>query len=163
MVLVRVQALLTQLVFEHSLRIRLKAETSNDKAISPPLPTPSAPSPVEGDVDGVSEGTSEGTQDDSETRGSTSTAASSSSNGKAPPKVPIKGTTGSDSKNETKEHGSDNTANLLGKIQNLVTSDLKSIGDSTDIMTIGIVILRTVLRLLNTHKACSLLYSGFCT
>jgi len=75
--LVRTEALLTQLVFEHSLRIRLKADVTDDKSIA----------------------------DDS-----------------------------SSTKDVPKEKDG---ANLIGKINNLVTSDLNNITEGRDFLVVG--------------------------
>ncbi|KAH9480752.1 ATP-binding cassette transporter abc4 [Psilocybe cubensis] len=126
-ILVRTQAVLTQLVFEHSLRIRLKAEApSNTTAVSV--------------TDSVSDDEDvETIADDSSAEGSTvqaSTSRTASSKDGSSTPVSVKGKSKATDKEQAKpsapkKHAGD-AENLLGRINNLVTSDLDSIVDGAE-------------------------------
>ncbi|KAJ7693691.1 P-loop containing nucleoside triphosphate hydrolase protein, partial [Mycena rosella] len=129
--LVRCEALLTQLVFEHALRIRVKAE-STEKKPSSEAPTPDAsgsstPAEREQDSSGSGDETLNATEADALSRDETLEATPS-----------IKSTTSSKSKEEAEE--SANARNLIGKITNLVTTDLENIVDSRDFLFIMLLI-----------------------
>jgi hypothetical protein len=129
--LVRTEGLLTQLVFEHSLRIRLKAEASNEK--------------IEDDnhtVIGTQDSTSviKGTSVDSNslvdgTANQSSQASTPTSNG--PVKAKDSSTLKSGTKSATKDKKE--AQNLIGKINNLVTTDLDNIVEGRDFLTIGML------------------------
>lgn len=127
----RVTAIVTQLVFEHSLRIRVKAETSSSTGTTP-VATP--------------EGRSEATTPDtasiadvnvsSETTGGSSeegepSTASSSTKGKQREEFP----TAPSSDGDREEPGK--SSNLVGKINNLVSTDLENLIDGRDLLLIG--------------------------
>ncbi|KAF8188324.1 multidrug resistance-associated ABC transporter [Pholiota molesta] len=117
---VRLQAILTQFVFEHSLRIRLKAETSGDAPEDKPI------IPVTKPVDST-EG--ENAQADTETIvvDSSETAETSTQGTQANVEVE----TGSTQKTRSAE-------NLIGKINNLVTTDLDNIIEGVDFVSLGL-------------------------
>jgi len=132
---VRVTAIVTQLIFEHALRIRVKAETSSSPAATPTATpevhseamTPNSGSAVE--INMMSEdagGSSE------ETRSEQSTTTASSIKGKRKEEAP-----GSDS---GKEDGDEprGSSNLVGKINNLVSTDLENLVDGRDILLLGL-------------------------
>ena len=108
--LVRTEGLLTQLVFEHSLRIRLKAEASNEK------------------IKAVIR-----TQDSASVTKGTSVDSQSNSNG------PVKGKDSSTLKSDTKSatKNKKEAQNLIGKINNLVTTDLANIVSGRDFLLIS--------------------------
>ena len=124
--IVRVTAIVTQLVFEHALRIRMKAETSSSQA-----PTPTA----------TPEGSSEATTPDSgsaveiniasedaggeEIQSEHSTTAASSIKGKQKAGVPGGKEDGAESGRST---------NLVGKMNNLVSTDLENLVDGRDFL-----------------------------
>ena len=117
------EGLLTQLVFEHSLRIRFKAEGSKEKSPSTvqsasPIVTPETQS-VEGSMP------LEGSDTQSDTM-------ASSTKGKA--KVDSSATKSAAAKDEKKEDKKDN---LVGKINTLVTVDLENIVNAKDFLMIG--------------------------
>ena len=133
--LVRTEGLLTQLIFEHSLRIRLKAEASSEKIEDDNLT-------VIGTQD--SESVTETTSVDSnsltgETASQSSQASThdsqSTSNGPAKARGPS--TLESDTKSVTKDKKEDQ--NLIGKINNLVTADLGNIVEGRDFLTISML------------------------
>jgi hypothetical protein len=125
--LVRTIAIVTQLVFEHALRIRVKAETSHSPAATPtatPKGRSEAATPDSGSVSEihiVSEGPSEGSQE-------TRSEQSASVKAKRRDDVP-----GSDS---GKDDGDETVAssNLVGKMNNLVSTDLENLIAGRDIL-----------------------------
>ncbi|KAJ7785923.1 hypothetical protein B0H16DRAFT_1657372 [Mycena metata] len=140
--LVRCEAIITQLVFEHALRIRVKAETA-EKAPSSGTSTPAdseAPSPIDQEESGGSgDETLNSADADTQSRDETLQASTSS----------IKSTTSSKGKGKGKETKavkpeepaeSPNASNLVGKITNLVTTDLGNIVDSRDFLFILLLI-----------------------
>jgi len=146
--LVRTEVLLTQLVFEHSLRIRLKAEASTDAKATPEadakLRTESEASiatadtasmSTSGDVSEVASG-SGSARESSEV----STVAPSREPSKAGSDTTLKASTDSKAK-ESKEKQKDDSnkygGNLIGKINNLVTTDLNNITAGRDFLMIS--------------------------
>ena len=129
----RIQAIVTELVFEHALRVRMKAET-NDAAVdasksdeNTAVPTPDAAS--QAGADGAGEGAegSQATADaptDSAASGSETATASSAAKGKG--KAPAEDAAKKPA--EPKKPAEDKKGkNLVGRINNLVTSDLSSL------------------------------------
>jgi hypothetical protein len=124
---VRVTAIATQLVFEHALRIRVKAETPSSPAATPTatpdsrseVTTPESDSAVEINI--VSEDAGGGSDE-----GGQSTTAASSIKGKRREEAP-----GSDS---CKKDGSDRSSNLVGRMNNLVSTDLENLIDGRDFL-----------------------------
>ncbi|KAF7339970.1 ATP-binding cassette transporter [Mycena venus] len=134
--LVRCEAIITQLVFEHALRIRVKAETAEKKSSSSGTSTPArseTPSPVDRED---SSGDETLNSADAVSRDETLQASSSS----------IKSTTSSKAKGKDKEvkeaepEESPDASNLVGKITNLVTTDLGNITDSRDFLFLFLLI-----------------------
>ncbi|KAH7908629.1 P-loop containing nucleoside triphosphate hydrolase protein [Hygrophoropsis aurantiaca] len=126
-VLVRTEGIITQLVFSHSLRIRMKAEGPDDKQQVSDANTPSAPDttsingsdPRNGEVD-----TDEATEDTLRTSSTGEVPLMAAGKQKAP---------------QTKKTGDErgpksNTSNLIGKINNLVSSDLNNITEGRDFL-----------------------------
>ncbi|KAJ7139685.1 hypothetical protein C8R44DRAFT_867802 [Mycena epipterygia] len=136
--LVRCEALITQLVFEHALRIRVKAESAEKTPRSgTATPESESPSPVEQDEsNGSGDETVNSVDADTVSRDETLQASSAS----------IKSTTSSkgkgkkaDTAKEEPEASSD-ASNLVGKITNLVTTDLGNITESRDFLFILLLI-----------------------
>ncbi|KAJ6501692.1 hypothetical protein C8R47DRAFT_1193380 [Mycena vitilis] len=136
--LVRCEAIITQLVFEHALKIRVKAETA-EKTPSSGTSTPAdreAPSPIDQEESsGSGDETLHSTDADTVSRDETLHASSSS----------IKSTTSSKKgkgKAEVKEEPAESSGanNLVGKITNLVTTDLGNITDSRDFLFLFLLI-----------------------
>ncbi|KAH9028059.1 ABC transporter type 1, transmembrane domain-containing protein [Lactarius deliciosus] len=129
--LLRVTAIVTQLVFEHALRIRVKAETSSSQEATPTATpevgsqttTPDSGSAVEINI--VSE---EAGGSGEETRSEQSTIAGSSIKGKRKDEA-----SGSDSDSDDGEEPGD-SRNLVGKMNNLVSTDLENIVDGRDLL-----------------------------
>ncbi|KAJ7274255.1 P-loop containing nucleoside triphosphate hydrolase protein [Mycena rebaudengoi] len=142
--LVRTEAIITQLVFAHSLRIRMKAETA---ATDSPVESPEPASPrTETDAETIDEAQANGTPENGESSAGTETATlqASSSSIKSLAKQPPKAT----EEPATKSQGS-----LTGKINNLVTTDLGNIVDSRSFLMLFIYIpLQIVLCILFLHS-----------
>ncbi|KAH7073426.1 hypothetical protein BKA62DRAFT_734051, partial [Auriculariales sp. MPI-PUGE-AT-0066] len=127
--LVRVESFLTELVFEHSLRIRMKEEAPATTPTS--TPTASETATV---VDSDEEPDSPDGSDPATVVGSEGATSRSGAKGKKP--IPPSRTASVAStkgpspvkKDESKE------ANLVGKINNLVTSDLNNITEARDFL-----------------------------
>ena len=134
--LVRTEGLLTQLVFEHSLRIRLKAEASNEKIEDN--------FNVSGTQDSasVTEGTSVDSNSGERTsQSSTTVSRDSSSDSQSTSNGLVKGKDSSTLKSDTKSATKDKkeAQNLIGKINNLVTTDLGNIVDGRDFLMISML------------------------
>ncbi|KAF7367211.1 ATP-binding cassette transporter [Mycena sanguinolenta] len=137
--LVRCEAILTQLVFEHALRIRVKAETTEKKSSTSGTSTP-AESEVSSPID--QEGSSgdetiNSADADAMSRDETLQASSASVKSTTSSKKG-KGKEAKEVKEEPAESGDAN--NLVGKITNLVTTDLGNITDSRDFLFIVLLI-----------------------
>ncbi|KAJ4476620.1 hypothetical protein J3R30DRAFT_3759412 [Lentinula aciculospora] len=133
--LVRTQAIITQLVFEHSLRIRVKPETADSGASSttsssPETLTPDSVSVHEGIVDGSDTIHSVSPSESVESSTVHSSSASVSS-GKSKDKK---------KKDKDSDTPTSDTNNLVGKINNLVTTDLENILDGRDFLFVLIYI-----------------------
>ncbi|KAF5368905.1 hypothetical protein D9758_002958 [Tetrapyrgos nigripes] len=127
---VRIEAILTQLVFEHALRIRLKAETSSETVSdSVPATPPSAESQQSSEDDRSTENVtlhSEGPSSISETlRPETSTKGSDKRS-----TSPTSTTSTFPAKPSTPAEKTSESSNMIGKINNLVTTDLQNIVDA---------------------------------
>ncbi|KAH9028060.1 hypothetical protein EDB83DRAFT_1910199 [Lactarius deliciosus] len=129
--IVRVTAIVTQLVFEHALRIRVKAETSSSPASTPDA-TPDARSeastPDSGSVVEINIVSEEVGGSSEETRSEQSTITASSMKGKRKEAAP-----GSDSGKEDSDEPGD-SSNLVGKMNNLVSTDLENLVDGRDFL-----------------------------
>ena len=136
--LVRTEAIITQLVFDHSLRIRIKAETSDSPAAS--RATTAVHTPDNASIADVEEGSathgsqngSNGSEDET-VRASTISAASTAA-AKKGKDVPKK----ADEAKSTPAEPSSASGNLVGKIINLVTTDLNNLIDGRDFLFIGV-------------------------
>ncbi|KIY46182.1 P-loop containing nucleoside triphosphate hydrolase protein [Fistulina hepatica ATCC 64428] len=134
--LVRTQSIVTQLVFEHALRIRMKAELpdsrknkdgdatpSSDKDLSTPTGEPVSSSPAAEDSASGSSG------DDSL---SSTTNVGTSSQTTLPKAANNKN---KDQKTKVEDHTSSSSSkNLTGRINNLVTTDLENLVDGRDFL-----------------------------
>ncbi|KAH9059057.1 hypothetical protein EDB87DRAFT_1832312 [Lactarius vividus] len=130
-ILVRVTAIVTQLVFEHALRIRVKAETSSSPSATPTA-TPEVGSgtttPDSGSVVEINTVSEEAGGSSEETGSEQSVIAGSSIKGKRKEEAP-----GSDSVREGGDEPGD-SSNLVGKMNNLVSTDLENIVDGRDFL-----------------------------
>jgi hypothetical protein len=142
--LVRMEGLLTQLVFEHSLRIRLKAESSNEKSehvdqdnvavvgTADSASTDSASiaecSTSNGDNENSSASTAAASREP--TSDSSSSSKISSPKGKAKDKMSPPSTPKATGKAQ-------DDSNLIGKINNLITTDLSNISEARHFLLLG--------------------------
>lgn len=129
--LVRAEGILTQLIFEHTLRIRQKADVSAEKAKAQQEPSEST---AAGTPDSASIADSSASNNHSQGQGSESTTvvsreASTSSLG-SPKKA--KSTPVPKEPQEKKK-----SSNMMGTINNLLTTDLTNITDARDFMMVG--------------------------
>ncbi|KAF9229723.1 P-loop containing nucleoside triphosphate hydrolase protein [Gyrodon lividus] len=126
--IVRTECIITQLLFEHALRIRMKAEVPDTvKSTESTVSTPDSASIAESST--VAEGSPESSVDDAQSS-STSTLNSSTTKGKQK---------GKDKANDAEAQVKKSTSsadNLVGKINNLVTTDLGNITDGRDFLLV---------------------------
>ena len=140
--LVRTEGLLTQLVFDHSLRIRLKAEASNEKVEGDDLDdTGISDSAPTAENTAISSKSDERVNEPSE---ASTTSLDPPADFRSIPKGHIKGKDKDDPlilKSDTKPVVKDKNEaqNLIGKINNLVTTDLGNIVDGRDFLLIGML------------------------
>jgi hypothetical protein len=127
---VQVECLITQLLFEHSLRIRVKAETSDPTETHGDASVTPANEPVTPDSQSVAE-TQEASESDTLAHSQGNTETTINAPGDVKPDKSAK---------ETKEDGASKASNLTGKITNLVTTDLKNITEARDFLFILIYI-----------------------
>ncbi|KAH9059056.1 hypothetical protein EDB87DRAFT_1577854 [Lactarius vividus] len=130
--LVRVTAIVTQLVFEHALRIRVKAETSLSPEATPtatPEVRSEATTPDSGSVVEINIVSEEAGGSDEETRSEQSKIAASSINGERKEE---------NSRSDSDEAGG--SSNLVGKMNNLVSTDLENLGDGRDFLLLVLYI-----------------------
>ncbi|KAH9016830.1 hypothetical protein EDB85DRAFT_700652 [Lactarius pseudohatsudake] len=124
---VRVTAIVTQLVFEYALRIRVKAETLSSTEATPtatPEVGSEATTPDSGSVVEINTVSEEAGGSSEETRGEQSTVAASSIKGERKEE-----TSGSDSGGEA-----GGSSNLVGKLNNLVSADLENLVSGVDFL-----------------------------
>jgi hypothetical protein len=133
-VLARTQGILTELVFEHSLRIRFKAESSGDGARRTPTAsgaaTPADGASEVGDIDDDDSNTVEGGSEAGSTR-TDSTAVKGKGKAKvaaAPSPAPVQSAAPEEDKKKD---------NLIGKINTLVTVDIDNIIGGKDFLMLG--------------------------
>lgn len=130
--LVRAQGIITQLVFEHALRIRMKAETpktakSEDSTVaSTTVSTPDTASVVEN-----AESRPGSSQDGDETALSTTLTTDSTSEA-----AKSKKDAGTSSEDAKKPKEAEKSSDLIGKITNLVSTDLQNIVNGRDFLVI---------------------------
>ncbi|KAI9431381.1 hypothetical protein H4582DRAFT_2085045 [Lactarius indigo] len=129
--LVRISAIVTQLVFEHALRIRVKAETSSSPSATPDA-TPDARSefttPDSGSIVEIDIMSEEAGGSSKETRSEQPTVTTSRIKGKRKEEVPR-----SDSGREGGYEPGD-SSNLVGKMNNLVSTDLENLVEGRDFL-----------------------------
>ncbi|KAI9059804.1 multidrug resistance-associated ABC transporter [Trametes sanguinea] len=130
--LVQTEAIITQLVFDHALRIRMKSdspESPSASRVTTAVHTPDNASIAEGTSGEHASGSgSNGSEDETLQASSTSVASSKADKkGKAPKKA--------DEKPATPGEGP-SSGNLIGRINNLVTTDLSNLVDGRDFLFI---------------------------
>lgn len=140
--LVRTEGIITSLVFDHALRIRLKAATSDKKdapttdAAAGDSPNPDAKSTSS--PDSGSTASSDEADDDTTVHSRSPTAASTSTS----TTVVTPAKAADDKKKDEKESKEETDSkskgsNLIGKINNLITSDLENITRGRDFLFLG--------------------------
>ncbi|KAI6136946.1 hypothetical protein F5141DRAFT_1077700 [Pisolithus sp. B1] len=124
--IVHAECIITQLVFEHALRIRIKAEVpdSDNGPTDSTITTPDSASVSESAT--AVEGSREGSPD--EGQHSTNDTTTSMSKGKPQSKDKLDDTGGGKSVSSTE--------NFVGKINNLITTDLGNITDGRDFLLV---------------------------
>ncbi|KDR83121.1 hypothetical protein GALMADRAFT_263529 [Galerina marginata CBS 339.88] len=139
---VLLQALLTQLVFNHSLRIRLKAETDSSTATES---QPSTPAGLDDEHTNTLDDASVGadsefghtSRDEEATQGSTVVGTSreaSSSSSQNTVKGKSKPAENDQRSVPPTKKGSGDAENLIGRINNLVSSDMEALIEGSDFM-----------------------------
>ncbi|KAF5375212.1 hypothetical protein D9758_000001 [Tetrapyrgos nigripes] len=121
--LVRCQAIITQLVFEHSLRIRVKAEAPSSSGNSEPNSSTDTPDTLS--VAGVEETSASSLTEEETIRASTASITSNTAQSKGKKQ---------EQKGEKEKEPTSDSSNLVGKINNLVTTDLENIIDGRDFL-----------------------------
>ena len=133
---VRVEAIITSLVFDHALRIRVKAEPSDENAITVGPSTSeagmSSDSAVEREEENNTVQTRSSTADTSTSTSTTATIVDSLQARGDSKAGQMSHDEGQLSMRET-EH---NRSNLVGRINNLVTSDLEHISNGRDFLVL---------------------------
>jgi hypothetical protein len=137
-ILVRVECLLTQLVLEHSLRIRVKAETGDPPSITQQndaaLHSSTLDEPAQGSSTSSTHETlvpSEiGSNEETLTQDSASVRSTSTGSSQKQPSKPSK-------KKDDNEASADN---LVGKINNLISTDLGNITEARDFLFVVLYI-----------------------
>lgn len=124
--LVRCEGIITQLVFEHALRIRMKAQTSSDS--STPITSTVTPTP-----DTAS--TSSRSESDAGTDGATLDGHGEESSRASIETDTTKGKDTASSSADPKSTSS--TDNLVGRLNNLVTTDLQNIVEGRDFVMLS--------------------------
>ncbi|SRR6266478_3102357 len=128
--MVRASAIITELIFEHALRIRIKAEASSSRRSTPAV-TPAARSEATtpDNVSVADDNALETTGGSSEDNGRSTT--SSSIKGKQKEEFPANLASEDDSDDPGK------ASNLVGKMNNLVSTDLENIIEGRDFLLLG--------------------------
>ncbi|KAH9848044.1 P-loop containing nucleoside triphosphate hydrolase protein [Lenzites betulinus] len=127
---VRLQSVLTELVFEHALRVRMKADTSDStdatpSSVSTTVATPDNASQTDTDGESSSQ-TDEGGAHSATASSSTAVAADSSSSTKGKGKTTAESTTSGKEDAAPPKETKAGSKHLVGRINNLVSSDLSS-------------------------------------
>ncbi|EMD39554.1 hypothetical protein CERSUDRAFT_150095 [Gelatoporia subvermispora B] len=140
--MVRTEAIITSLVFEHSLRIRAKAETGksseDSSANTSGAGTPETASVVDVTGDDASEGSTPSEEDTLRASSTSVSSRADTDKGKAKAK--------GESPSDKPAFPVENTKNLVGKLNNLVTVDLNKIVNARDfLMLFEMVPLQTAL------------------
>lgn len=141
-VLVITEVIITQLVFEHSLRIRFKAETSSKSESRSASRTPSRPDTPDSQAHGASPDSEVSSLAESAREPSGSVSEASTVAVREPSTSTtastLKGTVKKQKTTEiSKEEPQKGGGNLVGKINNLVTSDLNNITSARDFGFLG--------------------------
>lgn len=131
--LVHTEGILTQLVFEHALRIRMKAELPDDGKKSGDSTVPSTPdsASVAGSSTAAADESTDGSADETLQASAETISTSSTKKGKQKSQDVTE-----ELDSSPKKHSS--ADNLVGKINNLVTTDLSNITDGRDFLMVAL-------------------------
>lgn len=135
--LVQTEVIITQLVFDHALRIRVKSETSSTPGSSAASST--ATTPDNASIADVSERSESPAVEDDETQTAISEGTSASKAGKhkkSQSQSPSEASTAATAVEKPKSDGTP-AGNLVGKLNNLVTSDLSNVTNGRDFLFVG--------------------------
>jgi hypothetical protein len=128
--LVRVSAIVTQLIFEHALRIRVKAESPSSTRTTPAVtPETRSEMPTPDNVSVADDNAPETAGGSGEENGQSTT--SSGIKGKQKEEFP----SGLISDDDSEDPGK--ASNLVGKMNNLVSTDLENIVEGRDVLLLG--------------------------
>ncbi|TFK46964.1 multidrug resistance-associated ABC transporter [Heliocybe sulcata] len=127
--LVRTEGIITQLVFEHALRVRMKAETAGGEAKTTADNTAVA-TPETASIHEASPGGSDGSEDE--------TARDPSTSGESQPKGKGKDAKKPEVTPAVAAAVQAKASNLVGKINNLVTTDLGNVVDGRDFLFVAL-------------------------
>ncbi|KAF9481121.1 multidrug resistance-associated ABC transporter [Pholiota conissans] len=130
--LVRCEALITQLVFEHSLRIRLKAESSSEKTNRVPEPSDATLTPETASI--TESSTADSSDEDSVTTGAAVSREPSKASASSSQVSIAKGKALTQPKQDKDSSKGKKNDNLMGKINNMVTTDLNNIVGSREFL-----------------------------
>lgn len=145
--LVRTEGIITHLVFEHSLRIRMKSSTSESKSgESTAVVTPdsasiaeSPPSDDQGEGNDNASHSVGSSADETVRPGSPSTKSGDSVKGKGKSATAsLSGKSVTSTKSAAADDKDGKSDNLVGKLNNLVTTDLNNITEARDFMLVGL-------------------------
>lgn len=145
--LVRTTGIITQLIFAHALRIRMKAEVPDSPAsstVTTAVGTPDNASIAETDgahsqsqTEAEGENHSPASSEDETVRASTVSISDSTASAKGKRKSKAPSEAGEGKKEEPKKSVDAKAGNLVGKINNLVTTDLDNLINGRDFLFIG--------------------------
>lgn len=141
-ILVHTESLLTQLAFEHGLRIRLKAETGSDDSGSTRVASgASTPKSVGGgsETSSVVEALTSDSASANASESSTAVDSRQPSSSTTATVTKVKGKKDKSKKDadaEKEKEKKKDAGNLTGKINNLVTTDLNNIGQAGDFVVL---------------------------
>lgn len=129
----RITAIVTQLVFEHALRIRVKAETSSSPRSTPAVtPETRSEATTPDNLSIVGDTTASETEGASGDENVPSTTPSSiKGKQKDSPATPAPG-------DDSEDLGMSMSSNLVGKMNNLVSTDLENLVDGRDFLLISL-------------------------
>lgn len=136
--MVRVQGIITQLIFDHALRIRVKAEVGSASGSTLPsrAPTPDSASFVGASTGPSSEGSSPEESADETVAGDTNGNAAKDKKRKRSGSTVSGSSVGSKTMPQKADEGVKG-GNLAGRLNNLITTDLTNLVDGRDFLFIG--------------------------
>ena len=135
--MVRCQGMLTQLLFDHALRIRVKAEAHKDSSAS--ATSTAAHTPDTASVVDASESRSDSGEEASGSVHSGASTAAGTTKGKQrePSAFSISSSSTKIDKEKEKSDDSSKEGNLAGRLNNLATTDMEALVNGRDFLFIG--------------------------